>query len=595
MGTGKVTLEEEKPPGTINRVRGWFAKKLGVGRERKAHIYVDLSRSVTLFDPAYWLQILFAAGIATLGLILNSPAVIIGAMLISPLMGPILAGGLALASGDVVLGLRAVVNLALSCLAAVLFAVLLVMLLPFKEMTAEIAARTQPTTLDLVVALFSGAIGSIATCKEVKGVVTSIPGVAIAVALMPPLCVVGYGLGLAVSLNGAEGVRVARGGGLLFLTNLVAITFMAMIVFLLLHLDTREVKREVRRWRMADQESMWVRNVFGHIPVPKRVKKVGGLPGRFLLILIPILAILIPLSESFSRLRREITHQQQENRIRRAATEVWQQRFGSLPDGEARSTIDQLSVSDGDGNLSLRLRVFTSKPCTPAEKEEYARLVATRLGTPPQSLALQLTEVPTASGDLAARAREEKRVESPPTVAELQTSFRQGIESALDGLRLPPPARFVSYRVVTSPDDPIDVEISYLSDHEIAADAQTLIAEEVKSRLGFDAARVRLLRIADSTGPIVFGRNQVAITSASAMLLDRIGGLLQQEPRLTLEIDAGTDVGEADEIANRRAQAIAEYLTSKWKVGKDRLVFNLIPDLKRSGLLKLGMADGAHQ
>ena len=138
---------------------------------------------------------LFSAGIATLGLALNSPAVIIGAMLISPLMGPILASGLALATGDFVLGTRAVVNLALSCLAAIAFAVLLVALLPFKEVTAEIAARTQPNTLDLVIALFSGAVGSIAVCKEVKGVVTSIPGVAIAVALMPPLCVVGYGIG----------------------------------------------------------------------------------------------------------------------------------------------------------------------------------------------------------------------------------------------------------------------------------------------------------------------------------------------------------------------------------------------------------------
>jgi uncharacterized membrane protein len=72
-------------------------------------------------------------------------------MLISPLMGPILAAGLALAAGDVILGLRAIVNLALSCLVAVAFAVSLVSLLPFKEITGEIAPRTQPNTLDLVV------------------------------------------------------------------------------------------------------------------------------------------------------------------------------------------------------------------------------------------------------------------------------------------------------------------------------------------------------------------------------------------------------------------------------------------------------------
>ena len=80
-------------------------------------------------------------------------------MLISPLMNPILASGLALASGDIVLGLRAAVNLFLSSAAAILFAVLLVVILPFREMTAEIEARTQPNVLDLMIALFSGAVG----------------------------------------------------------------------------------------------------------------------------------------------------------------------------------------------------------------------------------------------------------------------------------------------------------------------------------------------------------------------------------------------------------------------------------------------------
>ena len=95
--------------------RDWIAKKLGVSPKRKEELYLELSRSTTLTDPSYWLQTIFAAGIATLGLVLNSPAVIIGAMLISPLMGPILAGGLALATGDVILGLRSALNLALSC------------------------------------------------------------------------------------------------------------------------------------------------------------------------------------------------------------------------------------------------------------------------------------------------------------------------------------------------------------------------------------------------------------------------------------------------------------------------------------------------
>jgi len=248
-------------PTRASHFRDLFAKSLGVRPERKEEIYLEINNSATLRDISYWLQIFFSAGIATLGLVLNSPAVIIGAMLISPLLGPILAAGLAFAAGDIVLGVRAIVTLALSCLAAIAIAVLLVALLPFKEITAEIRARKQPNTLDLFVALFSGAIGSVAIYKEVKGVVTSIPGVAIAVALMPPLCVTGFGLGIAISVDGAEGMRVAGGGGLLFLTNLVAITFTAMVVFLVLHIDTQRVRARVREYRRENNEGGWVQTL----------------------------------------------------------------------------------------------------------------------------------------------------------------------------------------------------------------------------------------------------------------------------------------------------------------------------------------------
>jgi uncharacterized hydrophobic protein (TIGR00271 family) len=247
----------------IARLGGWFAKNLGVNTVRKEQVYLDIAQSVTLTDASYWIQVWFAAGIATLGLVLNSPAVIIGAMLISPLMGSILANGLALAAGDVILGLRAIFNLILSCGLAMSFAVLLVLILPFKEMTSEILARTQPNLLDLFIALFSGAVGAVAICKEAKGVVTSIPGVSIAVALMLPLWVVGYGIGMAVSLSPAIGLAVARGGGLLFFTNFVAITFMAMLVFLSLQIGTDPVREGVRAWREGDRESIWTQS-FSH-------------------------------------------------------------------------------------------------------------------------------------------------------------------------------------------------------------------------------------------------------------------------------------------------------------------------------------------
>ena len=232
---------------------------------------------------------------------------------------------------------------------------LLVWLLPFKEMTPEILARTRPNILDLVVALFSGAVGSVAICKQPKGVVTSIPGVAIAVALMPPLCVVGYGLGIAVGENFSNGLQVASDGGLLFLTNLVAITFTAKIVFLSLHIDSARVKQSVVEWRQKDQETMWMRSILGRLPASKRMRKIGTLPARFMLIFFTIVAIFIPLNQSFSQLKQEVSRKQEENSIHSAVRQVWQENFAHLPNGEARSFIGRLTTRTKEQRLQVQL------------------------------------------------------------------------------------------------------------------------------------------------------------------------------------------------------------------------------------------------
>jgi uncharacterized hydrophobic protein (TIGR00271 family) len=564
---------------------------MGVDDERKAAIYIDLSKAATLKDATYWLQTIFAAGVATLGLALNSPAVIIGAMLISPLMGPILSCGLALAAGDLILGLRALLNLAVSCLVAATFSVLLVTMLPFKEMTDEIAARTLPTTLDLVVALFSGAIGSIATCKEAKGVVTSIPGVAIAVALMPPLCVVGYGVGISVSSTRADGLSIAGGGGLLFLTNLVAITFTAMLVFLSLHIDTGGVRERARLWRAEDKESRLVQRILDRLRVPDRVKAVGSLPGRFLLIGLPILLIMIPLSRSLSQIKQEIAAQQKENRYRRTVTELWQQNFATLPSGEQRADIDRLSITEEGGKLVLNLRVFTSKPYTPAEKAESTRLIASHLGVAPDALALQLIEIPTTAAQLAAKVREEKRVEPPPTVAQLQARLLEGVNSALRGFRLPAPAQYAGYHLNMTTDGSSLFTLSYVSEREIDADAQSMIADEVRARTNLADATVSLERLPSTSTAISFAQNQAALSPAAITALAQVGSLLKEHPHLDVEIVAGAAKGEAEDIAERRATVAAEHLVTRWQVDRSRIAAITGTDTTRTVTVRLKPGD----
>jgi uncharacterized hydrophobic protein (TIGR00271 family) len=567
--------------------RDWFANNLGVSQARKEQVYLEICSSLSLDDTSYWIQVLFAAGIATLGLVLNSPAVIIGAMLISPLMGGILANGLALAAGDVILAMRALLNLILSCLAAISFAVLLVSLLPFKEITSEILARTQPNLLDLVVALFSGAVGSVAICKEPKGVATSIPGVAIAVALMPPLCVVGYGIGIAISVNMSQGLEIASGGGLLFFTNLVAITFTAMLVFLGLHIDNHQVREKVREWRYTHPESVWVQRLLEKLPAYDRLGKFGSLPGRFLLISITIGAIIFPLNRSLSQLGREIAIQQQENRYRSAVRDVWQTNFANFPNGEPRSFISNISLSEQNERLTIQLQVFTSQQYSSEEQDSYIAQLASRLGKPPELLRLKLVEIPTASNELLRAIPKETPPEPVLSVAELQANFVLQVQAALRDLRLPPPAAMINYELVTSPVAPLSIRLVYLSERDIDKDAQTLLADTVRNRLNYESAVVSMQRIDNSLGVINFAKEKSEITGDHIQLLDAAGRVLQQHPNLHLEIIINQQENELAEIIPQRSQAIIEYLESQWEISSDRIHWETGTESQSSAILQL--------
>ena len=543
---------------------------LGVNPDRKEELYLDLSRAATLQDAVYWLQILFSAGIATLGLVLNSPAVIIGAMLISPLMSPILAAGLAFATGDFVLGLRAVVKLFLSCAVAIGFAVLLVVFLPFREMTSEIAGRTQPNTLDLLIALFSGAVGSIATCREVKGVVTSIPGVAIAVALMPPLCVVGYGFGLAMIFDAPTGLRIAGGGGLLFLTNLVAITFTAMLVLMTLQIDTPRVRQKAEQWEQEDSESRYIIYLMRRFVRLEQARKIHSLPLRFAMILIPLALILIPLSRAFSQLQTEIVQKQRENEMRQQVTDLWQKEFQNNSDGEERSTIDQLTISERDDKLNIYLRVIDDKPYTLAEKAQYAKLIAKSLNKPVEAISVQLVEVPTTSLLDQMRARDQKA--APPTVAELQNNLRGQIQDALRDVKLPPNARLLDNEVRTSAVEPLQIKLVYLSGTAIEPTAQAQILQQIHSKLNYDDAKVTMERIPLNAGEIDFSRNRAAVNVAAMMQLDFAGRILRENPQLVLTVSNGLRRGEREAISAERLAEISDYLEARWQISADRII-----------------------
>ena len=192
--------------------------------EERSTVYRQI-REGARADIDYFVMISLAAIIATLGLLLNSPAVIIGGMLVAPLMSPIIGIALAIALGNIRLLRDAAESTIKGIFLAVVVALFLASISPLTGVNEEILKRTTPSLLDLVVALASGAAGAYAVSR--KDVSAALPGVAIAAALVPPLGVIGIGL----AMRRAE---VAGGGLLLFSTNLVAITLAGAINFLFL-------------------------------------------------------------------------------------------------------------------------------------------------------------------------------------------------------------------------------------------------------------------------------------------------------------------------------------------------------------------------
>ena len=162
-------------------------------KEQEADTIEQISSGVSFRGSNLWVLI-FAIFTASLGLNVNSTAVIIGAMLISPLMGPIIGMGLAIGIGDLPLLKSSIKNYFVATVISVLTAMIYFAISPLTEAQSELLARTSPTLYDVLIALCGGAAGILALSTRGKGNV--LPGVAIATALMPPLCTAGYGLAM---------------------------------------------------------------------------------------------------------------------------------------------------------------------------------------------------------------------------------------------------------------------------------------------------------------------------------------------------------------------------------------------------------------
>lgn len=201
----------------------------------------SIDKGVVFTGTNLWVLV-FAIFIASLGLNVNSPAVIIGAMLVSPLMGPIMGMGLGMAINDLHMLKKAIKNYLMAALISLVTSTLYFAISPLNDAHSEILARTSPNIYDVLIAFFGGLAGMLALSSTQKGNV--IPGVAIATALMPPLCTAGYGLA-------TFQFTFFLGAFYLFLINTVFIALATLLTARMLRFPFKIIPEEIEKKRVT--------------------------------------------------------------------------------------------------------------------------------------------------------------------------------------------------------------------------------------------------------------------------------------------------------------------------------------------------------
>lgn len=451
--------------GRLRRLQTW----LGIEAGTKPKVYAQISAASDIARLSYWLEIFFAAGIATFGLVESSPAVIIGAMLISPLMGPIMGTGLALAVGDLFLGIKAVLSLVVSIAVSIAFSGLLVWLLPFHSATSEILSRTTPNLLDLGIALLSGLAGSVVVSRGSGDGVTALPGVAIAVALMPPLCVMGFGLGSGANLE------IMGGAGLLFVTNLVAIVASAFFVFLLVGLDTAEVQTVM----IASRRHNFLGRLFSHGPVERMLSAGGRLRWRILMILLLLATISVPLRRALLEVTRET--------LTRGAIQE-EVKHLTPPD----SLVSQQVSIAKDG---LIIHLISTTPIPDAKVAEARRALMRRTG-----LDVQISvEAVASKRELAAimerLTRPVPEVAKEKTISEMQKTVLDRVRPALQGIWPSSDASIHDFSVDMSDPAGISITVHYEAAHSLGDVPITMVQHSLQTSLGIPDLMVNAVNI----------------------------------------------------------------------------------------------------
>ncbi|MEO6209465.1 MAG: TIGR00341 family protein [Gemmatimonadaceae bacterium] len=473
--------DDDKSPARMAENRGPLSAD-----DRRA-IFDDLASMATDTGAAYWIVLLLAGAIALLGLALNSAAVVIGAMLIAPLLAPVLGLALALAIGEGRLATQTAVAVLGSTVAVVAIAALVTVVLPYHEMTPEILSRTKPTTLDLAIAVFSGIAGAIVRVARGDRLAAALPGVAVSVALVPPLAVTGFGIGAGWNWP------VIRGSLLLYGANLAGIVMSAMIVLLIAGMHRVEVLEEVRRWYRESPRSgvaAWV----GRAPGIRSMGILKSIPARLTLVLAFVALVAIPLSASLGQITREA-------RIHRAVNEA-----SKIFSTAGHSFIVSRDVTLGQDRTQVILNVATTRWFDDSTRRTFELRASTMANEPVDLVLEQLPASTRDLGHLATMIETHDPMRAgggvqPDSAARTDpglhlTALRASVAKALGVLAWPDSMQMVSFTLSLSGDSAApQIVARYASRDTLTAQTGKIMRRELANALHLPAVTFEAIAI----------------------------------------------------------------------------------------------------
>lgn len=549
------SAKDERPasaPGIRARLGRLFRGWLDVA-DRTA-VFTETAGAATDTGVPYWVVLVLAGGIAAFGLAQNSVAVVVGAMLIAPLLAPVIGLALALAIGDGRLAVEAALVVLLSTIAVIGTSALLALALPlpFQTLTTEIVSRTRPTTLDLAIAASSGLAGAVVTVTRSHRLSGAVPGVAVSVALVPPLAVTGYGIGTGWNWP------IVRGSLLLYGANLAGIVVAGMAVFLLAGMRRPEVLEADREWfRDAPPNALtaWVER----IPGLRSLGIMNSTWARLALVASFVALVAVPLRASLHEIARE-------TRVKGAVDAA--SRIFIRP---GHSFIVSRDVELGQTRTQVVLNVATTGWFGDSARREFQRRASRGAGEP---VSLTLEQLPASSTDVSQLAALISPPRAAPAIAPAPASaatrigaLRAELAGVIRELALPDSVTIVGSELTLADSaGTIVLRIAYASPDSLSAQARQITTRQLAAALDVPSLEVTMDAISTRLR---------ALRSPAAPVVDSAVALLARYPALGVEVFIDTMV--------KRTRTDSLVMRLRSATGPDSLTVQMVRG-RRTGL-----------